>query len=438
MAFKIIVIGANAAGLSAAMEAKRANPEYKIQVFDKSKYISYGACALPYVLSGKIDNYKKIFARSAEHFTKNGIEVFTESEVTEIDLKNKTVIVNNQEYPWDKLVIATGSSSRKLPFQKENYSNVFNFVSMEEALEVKNYIEKNNIKKVAVIGGGYIGIELLDVLTSINIEVNLIEMFRIMTVFDEEMLEPIYSKIKNNNLIKLFENSKIEDFIKNNNKITGIKMDNGETAECEMVIVSAGVIPNTELAQKAGIALGKTGAIKVNTKMQTNNFNVFSGGDCAEIFNSVTGDFVWIPLGTNANRAGKVIGRNLDVASEEVKILGASMLKIFDIEMGAVGLSETAAKKLNLNIETKTAEFTLKPPFISSDRILMKYVIDKFTRQLLGAQIVGDSEVHGKINSIAGLIYNKMKVTDIEKIDMGYHPLLSGVWDPIILMARKF
>ncbi|MFW5782565.1 MAG: FAD-dependent oxidoreductase [Candidatus Muiribacteriaceae bacterium] len=436
MSHRLVVIGANAAGLSAAMEAVRKQKNVDITVIDRSEYISYGACAMPYLLSGKVEDHHSLFARRPEDFDKAGIDLRIKEEVKELDINTKKVSTDKRDYTFDSLVIATGASPVILPFEDPGHKNVFHFTRLEHALAVKRYMQENRIRNAVIVGGGYIGLELADVLCGMGIHTALADMQNIIPAFDNDVLAPLYENMKKEDKLRLYENSTVRGFNAEGDKVVSVNINDGDVP-ADMVIVAAGLRPNTELARNAGIRLGKSKAIQVNTKMQTSSYNVFAGGDCAEIYSSVTDDFIYMPLGTHANRAGKIIGRNISVASEEVKILGSSMLKVFGLEIGGTGVTEKMAEKYNMNVETRYHRFALKPRYISKENIYIKFVVDKYTRHLLGAQLIGDSGIHGKVNNIATMIYNKMKVEDIEKIDMGYHPLLSGVWDPLILMGRK-
>ncbi|MGM0606779.1 MAG: FAD-dependent oxidoreductase [Candidatus Muiribacteriota bacterium] len=442
MSYEVIVIGGNAAGLSAAMEAKRQNPSFKITVFEKGEFISYGACGLPYYLGGMLENPDDLMAKPPSYFEKKDVKVYKNTPVIDINSRDRkiTALFNNkeQEFGWDKLIIATGAYPRKLPFEKENLKNLFHFTKIEHVVNVKKFINENNVKKVMIIGGGYIGIEVADNLVKSGIDVSMVELNRILSVFDKDVLKPVYNKINNNKKFTLYEEIGISSLNEENNKVRSVSLSNGEKLPCDMIIVSAGVIPETELAQKAGIKIGETGAIEVNSKGQTSNHNVFAAGDCAEIYHDLLKKNVYIPLGTNANRAGKTVGRNLEVAKEEVKVLGNSMLEAFDVEIASVGLTESLAIKNNYNYIARMSSFRLKPGYVSNQKILIKYIIDKYSKQLLGVQMAGDAEVHGKINCASIMINNKMTLKDIQKLDFGYHPLLSGLWDPLVLMVRKF
>ena len=443
MAQKLIVIGANAAGLSCAMEASRKFSNFNISVFDKSKYISYGACPMPYVLNDKIDSAKKLFARSQEYFIKKGIDLRVETEVIDIKINEKKITYKDpdgkiEDMSYDRLMLATGSQSRKLPYEKEGQKNVFHFTRMEDLLKVKDYLKNNNVHNIAVIGGGYIGAEVADALSDTGRKVTLVEMFEILSVFDADIKEPLRGVLDKKEGLTIIEGKAISDFAWDKDKVSSLTIEDNTRIETDMVIVAAGVIPQTSLAEKAGIRLGDTKAIQINKKGQTNIHNIFAGGDCAEVHHLIADKFAYIPLGTNANRLGKVIGRNLEVSSEEVSVCGTSMLEICGMQIASTGISEKTAKKMNFNYVTALESYHLKPGYFSNDKIWIKMIVEKYTNRILGCQMVGNSEVHGKINCVASIMYNRMKITEIENIDMGYHPVMSTVWDPIILISRKF
>jgi len=440
MAYKIVIIGANAAGMSAAMEAKRENSDYSITVFEKSPYVSYGACPMPYYLSGRIDDYRRLFAREVSYFEEKDIEMKIKTEVTSINTRDKKVIYvekgQQKDMAYDKLLIATGSKPRSLPFEKEA-ENSFNLVKLEDALAIKEYLKENKVNKAVVIGGGYIGVEVADSFRELGIHTSVVEMFQMLTAFDSEMVDPIREKAKSFGNVNIYENTGVKEIIYSEGKARKVILDNAQELDTDILVISAGVLPDTKIAQEAGIKTAKNGAIVVNKRMQSSVHNVFAAGDCALIYNMLLDDFVYLPLGTNANRTGKAVGRNFEHPKAEVKILGNSMLDLFGLELGNVGISEKMAKDRNMNVVVETAKIRIKPEYFSKDSILVKFVADKYTGTLLGAQMTGDSSVHDKINQVAGLIYNRMKVQDIENIDMGYHPVMSTLWDPVILMARK-
>lgn len=443
---RLVVIGAVAAGTKAASKAKRENPGLDVKIFTKEEYISYAGCGLPYYIGGVIKEKNELVVRTPEIFkSEQDIDIYIKHEVTKIDSSSKTVYVtdlaNNQqmEYKYDKLVIATGASPIKPPFENINLNNIFTLRSVKDAFEIRDLLDAGKVNKAVVVGGGFIGLEVAENLKHRGVDVSLIELApHILPPFDEEiaMLAQHYMLDKGVNIIT---GEKVLGFEGQNGIVTKVKSTAGDF-EADIVILSIGVRANVKIAVDAGIELGVTGAIKVDKYMQTNVNDIFAVGDCAENVNLITGLPVWYPMGSTSNKTGRIAGHNV-VNSENMDsldgVLGTTIVKLFDINAAKTGLSERDAEKLGLNVETILVPATDKAHYYPGNKpIITKLIADKVNHKILGAQVIGIGVVDKPIDIIATAISFGAKVEDLTRLDLAYAPPFSMAMSSTILAAN--
>lgn len=442
---KIVIIGGVAAGAKAAAKSRRLLPDAQIDIYTQDTHVSYSACGLPYYIQGNFENWEKLIIRSVEEFEKSGIHVHLQHRITKIlpaDKKiiSKNLITNEIKFiDYDKLVIATGASPKTQDFPNMNLKNIFMLRNLEDGIAIREAMLKSN--NITLIGGGYISIELLEAFVKNNKHVTLIERSPfILSVFDEDISSLIQNYIieNSNGLVKLITDDIASEFISNTPEINdgavhGVLTSKGSGFETDMVVISAGVKPTVDIAEDAGIALGITGAIKVNSRMETSAQDIYACGDCAEKINIVSNTPVWIPLGSTANKEGRVAAINLCGGAEDFEgVLGSSVTRYLDLNISMTGLSEKMAQRLGYDtvsvIITKKDKAGYMPEV---QNITMKLIADRRSHRILGAQAIGCGDADKKINNISVGLMNRVTVEDLLDVDLTYAPPFSTSVDII-------
>ncbi len=346
---RIVVIGGVAAGLSAASKARKLRSDIEIFVFEKSGYISYGACGLPYLISDLIKSPEDLVSHDSKFFKeKRDIDVFLYHEVIAIYPAKQSVLVKNlktgaqNEYQYDKLVITTGARAFVPPIKGIEIKGIFTIKTLQDGIEIKDFIRKNDPRRPLIIGAGHIGMEMAEALAMVGMDVTIVERETdILGTMDEEITKIVEEGLIRNR-VKLFKSASVREFISKNGYVREAILDNSESISVDIVIVSIGMRPNSEIAKEAGIEIDDyTGAIKANQRMETNVPGIYSAGDCAMAFHQVLERQAYLPLGTTANKQGKVAGENMVGGNASFKgIVGTAVLKVFDLEVARTGLSE--------------------------------------------------------------------------------------------------
>jgi NADPH-dependent 2,4-dienoyl-CoA reductase/sulfur reductase-like enzyme len=359
---KLIIIGGDAAGMTAASKVRREQPEREIIVFERGNHTSYSACGMPYYIGGQIESEEHLIARKPEVFRqKQNIDVRIRHEVTEIDTKNKCVKVKNLDKekvfwePWDDLLIATGASPIVPKMENIDAAGIFALSTLQSGMDVFNFIEHKKPKKAVIVGGGYIGIEMAEALLDRSMDVTLIDMApQLMATLDKDMADLILEYMSEQQ-VKVFLEERLVKFEKNNDGGINSVITDKQTIPADIVILGMGIKPNSELAAFAGIKLGAKDAIEVNKRLETSVSNIWAAGDCAESFHLVTEKQVHIALGTVANKHGLVAGINISGGSAAFPgVLGTAITKFKEIEISRTGLSVKEAKDLGVEYEAET------------------------------------------------------------------------------------
>ena len=441
----IVIIGGNAAGMSAASRIRRNDSKVKITVFEKSNYASYAACGLPYFISDEINRADNLIAVQVNDFIEHrNIQVKLRHEGVSFDARSKTVQIrdlNNDrivELEYDKLIIASGARPVMPSIPGSHLKNIFALRTLSDGIMIKEFIEKTNPHNALIIGGGYIGLEMAEALIKKNINVTLVEMRdRLMNNVDPEISDQIenYLKEKGCNIIK---SEKVTAFI-GDEKVEAVRFQRKEELAVDLVLSASGIQPNTEFAVSGGVELGISGAIAVNSKMQTNNMHVYAAGDCAEAKNLVTSKNDYIPLGTTANKQGRVAGDN---ASGKVShfngIVATAAFKIFNLEVARTGISEQQAKDLRIPYKKVIIHDKTRASYYpGSEPMSVLLIFNASTGRLLGAQIVGYQGAAKRIDVLATALYKSMTVQEIAELDLSYAPPFAPVWDPILIAANQ-
>ncbi|MCX7857926.1 MAG: FAD-dependent oxidoreductase [Deltaproteobacteria bacterium] len=442
---RIIVIGGNAAGMSAASAAKRIKKDSEVIVLEKDRFISYASCSLPYYLSDDIRDIEQLIALRPEAAERErGLKVLTGKEVYEIDVSKSEIHFRSKEtkqdetLKFDTLVLATGASPLVPDLPGIEAEGIFTLRTLQDGLEIKKFINENKPSQAVIIGGGYIGIEISESFVKKGMKVTVVEkMDRILGNMDLEIVEVVEDVIKKHGVI-LLKNMTVVGFDKKNGKVFRVVTDR-EEIPCDLVILAIGVKPNSLLAEKAGIMLGVSRAISVDEHTKTNFDNIYAAGDCAESLHLVTGKKAYIPLGTTANRQGRIAGENAAGKKSTFKgVLGTAMTKVFELEVARTGISSLEAEREKIDFLKVTVKGSSRSKAYPLGKpITVTYIVEKVSGMLLGAQMVGEEGVALRIDTVASCIHNKMTVHDVASIDLGYAPPFATVWDPILIAANE-
>lgn len=441
---KIIVIGGVAAGAKAAAKSKRILPEATVVIYTKDKNVSYSTCGLPYYIEGNFEDWHRLIVRTKEEFEKSGINIFTEHLVTKILPKDKKIEVKNlltgESFfeTYDKLVIATGAEPVKKGFENLKYKNIYTLRTLEDGVAIRDKMRA--IQNITLVGGGYVNIELMEAFVKNGKSVTLIERSPfIMPNLDEDISILVQNFIteQSGDKVKIITNDEISEFI-GEDEVRGIYTKNGLGFDTDMVILSLGVRPVVDLASSAGIALGVTGAIKVNSRMQTNISDIYACGDCAEKVHIISNTPVWIPLGSTANKEGRTAAINLCGGNKDFEgVLGSSVTRFLGLNISKSGLTEKEAKKLGFDpvstIITKKDKAGYMPEV---QNITLKLIADRRSHRILGAQAIGCGDADKKIDSISVGLANYLEVKDLLDVDLTYAPPFSPSVDILHSAAR--
>ncbi|MFC0414998.1 CoA-disulfide reductase [Cytobacillus solani] len=434
---KLLVIGGVAAGMSAASKLKRLNKDAQIVVYEKGKFLSYGACGLPYYVSGENDDYTKMIARTKEQFEEMGMEIFLKHEVVKVVPEKKQVmikdLVKNKLFidTYDKLMIATGTVPIIPPFPGVGMKNIYGLKTLEDGIRLKEITEQPGIQDVVIVGGGYIGIEVVEAMIRQGKRVRVIELSdRILKTFDKELTDLAEEELVKHG-VELNLEEKVEAFI-GSEQVEAVQTDKG-TYQADLVLLSIGVKPATKFLEGSGIAISENGAVIIDREMRTNIRDVYSAGDCAQVYHKVMEENTHIPLGTNANKCGRIAGSNIaGQHNKYVGTLGSAAIKVCDLEMGRTGLSEEEAKKLAIDYTTVFVKSADHPSYYPNQTpIWIKLICEKRSRRILGAQAIGNKGAVLRIDIFAVAIHNQMTADELGMTDLVYAPPFAGVWDAV-------
>jgi len=441
---RLLVIGGVAAGMSAASRARRLDPNLEIVVLEKGQDVSYGACGLPYFISGRVASAAELVVHNADFFRKErGFDVRLGHKAVSIEPGFKLVVGETDygqrvEIHYDKLVLATGGApAEQIP--GSDRPNVFTCNDLASAVRLRAFLEREKPRKAVIAGSGYIGLEVADALVSRGLEVTILE--RSETALDGVDFELIaeIERVLASHGITLKKKSPVSQIAGPTGGLaTSVLHGLAGRVPADLVILSTGIRPRTELAESAEIALGRTGAIAVDDAMRTNAHSIFAAGDCTEVQHIVTGAPSYFPLGTTANKQGRVAGENAAGGRARFPgIVGTLVTKVFELEIAKTGLSLAQAKESGFTPQCVAITSISKAKYFGGKPLLVKLIWDQPTSLLLGCQMAGEDGAAKRIDVAAMALHARMRVTDMVNLDLGYAPPFAPVWEPILIAAHE-
>jgi NADPH-dependent 2,4-dienoyl-CoA reductase/sulfur reductase-like enzyme len=373
------------------------------------------------------------------------IEVKTEHRVMKIDPKEKKIEVVNlsksetQWFSYDQLIIATGARSRRLNIPGSNAKNIFTLKDLQDGIRIKNYVDEKKPQRSAILGGGFIGLEMCEAFRLRNMETFLLCRRDLPAGnLEREISEKILKELEENGVHFLAYHEPVAFELNSNGEVTSLETNQGHFP-VDMVLMAVGVIPNVEIAREAGVDLGKTGAIRTDTAQKTNLTDIHVAGDCCEVFNLVSQDWVHTPLGDIANKQGRVAGENAAGGGATfLGIVGSAAFKVFELEVAFTGLGTQTAQKYGFDVDSQVIEAESKVGYMpGAKRIVVKLIFDRKKGRLLGAQMVGKEGVARRVNALAVALHQKMTIDEVARLDFAYAPPFSAPLDPILIAAEQ-
>ena len=435
---KVVIVGGVAGGATAAARLRRLNEQAEIVIFERSGYISYANCGLPYYIGGIIEDEEELTLQTPESFYKRfRIKVNVNHEVTDIDLKNKTVHVTDLKTgtsfteTYDKLILSPGAKPILPDFYTEN-ERTFTLRTVEDTLKIRAFVEQKQPKTAVVIGGGFIGLEMVENLAELGIKTTIVQRSNhLLPTLDCDMASFVHAKFRQKG-VQLLLGVNTEKLCATEKDVK-IYLDNSQELVADMVVLCVGVIPENTLAKNIGLALGVKGAIKVNTKMETLIPDIYAVGDAIEVNNFVTEQEAVISLAGPANKQGRIVADNICGLNSEYKgSQGSSVIKIFDMTVATTGINEVQAKANGYDYEkiilTQNSHAGYYP---NATAMTIKLIFDKTSYKILGSQIVGYDGVDKRIDVIATAIRAGIKANELKELDLAYAPPYSSAKDPV-------
>ena len=441
---RVVILGGGAAGPKIMAKLLRTTDyDCQIDMYTDEDMISYSACGMPFYIEGLIENYRRLIVRTPQQFGEKGAHINLGQRCIKIMPAEKKVMLEDVKTKeisyadYDKLAITTGASPYIPNIKNINLKNVFTLRKLEDAINIKDTMLQS--KKAVIIGGGYIGIELLEAFVVNDIQVDLIERSsHILSIFDNDMSDMIRTHIQNTSpdKVNIITDDAVTALV-GEDRAEKVVTQNGKIIDTDMVIIAAGVIPNTKIAAEAGIELGVGNTIRVNNRMQTSIKDIYAAGDCIENYHLVSRSHVWIPLGSSANKEGRCAAINISGGYDTLPgILGSSVTRYIGFTMSLTGLTERDARTHGFDVITSVTTKQDKAGYMpESENITIKLVADRRTQKILGAQAVGTGDADKRINTVASAIMADETVDDFLHLDMTYAPPYSTAIDPLLSAA---
>lgn len=446
MKTRVVIIGGVAAGPKITAKLLRTKEfDCTIDLYTEENMISYSACGLPYFVEGLIEDPERLIVRRPEQFEEQGANIHLNKRCIKIMPDEHKILVQDvkngetQEVEYDKLAITTGARPILPPIMNFHLKNIFTVRKLQDGIDIRNKMREPETKKAVIVGGGYIGIEMLEALYLNNIETHLIEMNEhILPIFDPEISDLIKDEIlkMSKGKVEITTGDGVIAF-EGSERVQRVITAKGQIIDTDMVIVAVGVTPNTEIAKAAGIELGVSNAIRVNNRMQTNIKDIYAAGDCIENFHLVSKNYAWIPLGSSANKEGRCAAINIAGQYDAFPgVLGSAVTRYDGLTISLTGLNETEAKKFGFDTISSTMTKKDKAGYMpQAENITIKLIADKRSKKILGAQAIGSGDADKRINTVASAIMADQTVDEFLHLDMTYAPPFSTAVDPLLSAA---
>lgn len=436
---KIVIVGGVAGGATAAARLRRLDEQAEIVIFERSGYMSYANCGLPYYIGGAIEDREELTLQTPEAFFERfRVNVKVRHEVTAIHPEQKTVTVKDLdtgrefEESYDKLLLSPGAKPTQPRLPGVGLDKLFTLRTVEDTLRIKDYIDENKPKSVVLAGGGFIGLELAENLRHLGMEVTIVQRPKhLMSPFDADMAALIHAEMRRGG-VKLALGYTVEGFEERDGGVDVLLKDN-EPLHADMVVLAIGVAPDTKLAQEAGLELGIKGSIVVNDRMETSAKDIYAVGDAVQVRHFVTGQDALIALAGPANKQGRIAADNICGGdSHYTGSQGSSVLKVFDMTAAVTGINEANAQKAGIDADAVILSPMSHAGYYPGGKLMtMKVVYEKGTYRLLGAQIVGYDGVDKRIDVLATAIRTRLKATELKDLELAYAPPYSSAKDPV-------
>ena len=436
---KILVIGGVAAGTKTAAKLKRENRDYDVTLITKGKDISYAGCGLPYYVGGVIENKESLIVNTPDSFEGlTQVKVINNTEALSIDREAKSVKYKNVEtneegnFEYDKLVIATGADPVKPNIEGIDLDGVYYMRTPSDAIAVREVVEKNDIKRAVVVGGGFIGLEVAENLHEKGVKTTLVEAApSILPGFDSEVSSYMQDELIDNGIM-ILTGEKVTTIEGKNNKVAKVRTDK-RAMKADLIVMAVGIRPNTAIAADCGIELEANKTIKVNEYMQTNDENIYSVGDCVTVKNMLNGKPAWSPMGSSANKEGRCLAKTIAGKNTAFEgVLGTGIVKLLNTSAARTGLTEKEAIESGYDVESVIVPIDDKAHYYPGAGLIhIKLIADKNTQKLLGAQIFGEGNVDKQIDVVATAITFGAKISDLQNLDLAYAPPFSTAIHPL-------
>ncbi|MDQ1589539.1 MAG: hypothetical protein QOG71_166 [Pyrinomonadaceae bacterium] len=442
---QLIVVGGVAAGLAAAMQARRVAPSLSITVLEKTADISYGACGLPYVISGLIPTLERLVLHTPEYFReRHDINVQLNTEALEILPARSVVRVSangeRRELGFDSLVLATGAAAVCPPLAGHDLAGVFVLRQLRDGRRLLQFIEQVRPRAAVIVGAGYIGLEMAEAFRARGLDTTLVESSdMVMSTLGGELRDRVVDELRERG-VEVVLGERVVAFEGRGEQVARVLTESGRAFEAQVVVIGVGVTPAVRVAKDAGLEIGESGAIATDANQRTSAANVFAAGDCSETLHRVSGHRVWMPLAQPAVRQGWVAGANAAGATPEVRfagVVGTNAVKVFDLEVARTGLSPEEARGAGFDASVIEDESSTRAGYYPGGvKILTRVVYDKSGR-LLGAQMVGREGVAQRIDVFAAALHANLKIEELNQLDLAYAPPFAPTIDPILRATRE-
>jgi NADPH-dependent 2,4-dienoyl-CoA reductase/sulfur reductase-like enzyme len=446
---KLVVIGGDAAGMSAASQARKRMGErdLRIVVFERGHFTSYSACGIPYWIGGSVSDKQELIARSPEEHRRNAIDVRMRHEVVGIDLDRREVVAHDLtdggevREGFDHLVYATGAVPVTPEWARVRGEGVFGVQTLDDGAAIHAWLDrKPQPRRAVVIGSGYVGVEMAEAMVQRGLEVTMLEKsgYPMGKTIDPDIGALVRTAIREQG-IEIRTETHVEGLDMGNGRVRAVVTPSG-SLPADVVVLGLGVRPNTALAEKAGLPLGSTGGVITDLRMRVPGLDgVWAAGDCVESRHRITGQPIHVPLGTHANKQGRVAGINIGGGYATFPgVIGTAATKVCDLEVARTGLTEREAGHAGYAYVTASVDSTSRAGYYPGAAMMtVKLIAERRTGVLLGAQILGRVEAAKRIDALAVAVWNRMTVEEMTGLDLSYAPPFAPVWDPVLIAARK-